>query len=847
MGTISLTIDDQSVEVEEGKTVLQAARGAGIAIPTICDHKDLNPYGACRMCVVEIQGVRGFPTSCTTPAAAGMVVKTQSSELTALRNRTLELMLSGHPNSCLVCVHREACEKYRPQSTKAGRVTRCGFCSNREECSLRDMALKAGSHELALPTLYSAHNVERQDPFMDRDYNLCILCGRCWRICEKIHGTPAISIINRGKWARLGTAFHKSHVFSGCTFCGSCIDICPTGTLTDRFARWYGKPDSRTLSACTLCGEGCSFHAATRGGRLTATHMTAFEPEASLCALGRFAVAQIVNAPERLIRPVVREGREQIPCDWETALDAAAMGLKNFSQGAAVVVCASTTREDRFLYERLARNLGASFTVVPASSDGSSPVLDELHAQVQKGSVRAVISGGDFLPLELMERLEFSVLVDCLPSPGMKAAHVILPAAVLSEAEGTWRNAAGEIKPLAAVSLPPGEARPENRILCELGRKMGFDGFDFATPQDVTPLLADDPAPEPFQGRPRHDLRQLPQRFRGHLFADFVRSLEAFGMPVTPSAEPEESGAGEGFEIVEKREIVPNMHFMKVRAPQVARFAKPGQFVILMARETSERSPFTLVDWDGEAGTISMVIEEVGRSSRELVSLPVGGRMAHVSGPLGMPFPIENKGTVVLGGGCYGIGAVYPIARALREAGNHVICVMEASSEYLLYMEKELASVSHELIIATKDGSRGVRGGVQEVFVNLVERGTPVAMFIAVGCTFMMRMAAEATKPLGIPTFVALNPIMVDGTGMCGACRVSIEGRTRFACVDGPFFDAHGVDWDELFSRRSAYSREEIEALPQILDLKALSHPVGPGGGGCGCGSHGHGQGHCHS
>ena len=141
MRKISLTIDGRGIEVDEGRTVLQAATEAGITIPTICDHKDLSPFGACRMCIVEIEGVRGFPTSCTTPAAAGMVVRTQSDELRTLRNRTLELMLSGHPNSCLVCPHREDCEKYRPRPTKAGRTTRCGFCSNRDECNIRTLAL----------------------------------------------------------------------------------------------------------------------------------------------------------------------------------------------------------------------------------------------------------------------------------------------------------------------------------------------------------------------------------------------------------------------------------------------------------------------------------------------------------------------------------------------------------------------------------------------------------------------------------------------------------------------------------------------------------------------------------
>jgi NADH dehydrogenase/NADH:ubiquinone oxidoreductase subunit G len=344
MGKIGLTIDDRLIEVDEGMTVLEAARGAGIFIPTACDHKDLNPYGACRMCIVEIDNVRGYPTSCTTPATQGMVVRTQSAELKTLRNRILELMLSGHPNSCLVCNHREDCERYRPKPTKAGRTTRCGFCSNREECSVRQMALEADSRDLELPTLYSAHRLERDDPFMDRDYNLCILCGRCWRICEKIHGAPAISIINRGKWARIGTAFHKSHLESGCTFCGSCIDICPTGTLTDRYARWYGKEDLKTTSACTLCPEGCSLDLLTKSGRLIATRMTAFNSDSSLCAVGRFAYAQLVNGVERLTRPAVREGDELIPSDWETAILEAAK-VKEHAGSLAFLVCESSSRE----------------------------------------------------------------------------------------------------------------------------------------------------------------------------------------------------------------------------------------------------------------------------------------------------------------------------------------------------------------------------------------------------------------------------------------------------------------------------------------------------------------------
>lgn len=834
MSIINLIIDGRPVAVESGSTVLEAARQAGVHIPTICAHKDLSPYGACRMCIVEIEGVRGFPTSCTTPAAEGMQVRTSSQELETLRRRTLELMLSGHPNSCLVCVHRESCEALRPVATKAGRGTRCGFCSNREECDLRTMALQAGEQELHLPTLYAMHNLERDDPFMDRDYNLCILCARCWRICEKIHGQPAISIINRGKQARVGTAFHKSHVHSGCTFCGSCIDICPTGTLTDRFARWQGKPDAARLSACILCPEGCSLLAKTRGGQLTSTAMIAFQPESSLCALGRFGYAQIVNAPNRLLRPAMRDNGDLFATNWDAALDAAAAGLRKHKRSLGILVSAATSREDRFLYHLLARGLDAKIAVIPDSAAASRPTLPQWATGPKKQRVRALVLGGDFLEENALAGLDFVMIMDGLPCAAQNRADVVLPVALLSEAAGTFRAATGQVSALAQTSRAPGMARPEWEILRDLGNLLGFSAMDFASLAAVTSAMGgDDVAPRPWSGTPRHNARHVPAFYRGHRTADLVPALRAFGLPASEPAIFRDQ-ADHGFEVLEKRELVPNMHLLRVKAPQVAAHAKPGQFVILMAKETSERTPYTLADWSVEDGGITLIIEEVGRSSRELAALAPGDFVAHVSGPLGQAFPLERKGTVVLGGGCYGIGGILPLARALRAAGNRVISVIEAAGEYLLYWEDKLRKVSDEVRVATKDGSRGVRGGVQEAFQEIIDQ-QPVDLFIIMGCTFMMRMTSALTKSWDVPTFAALNPIMVDGTGMCGACRTRIHGETKFACIDGPFFDAHGVDWDKLASRKSAYAREEVEALPQSVDLNALIFPQ-PAGQGCDCG-----------
>jgi NAD(P)H-flavin reductase/Fe-S-cluster-containing dehydrogenase component len=783
------------------------------------------------MCVVEIEGVRGFPTSCTTPAADGMVVRTRTDELVKLRDRILELMMSGHPNACLVCDHRELCENYRPRPIKAGKTTRCAFCSNRDSCDLREMALEARQGDLDLPTLYSAHNIERWDPFMDRDFNLCILCGRCWRICEKIHGSPAISIVNRGRWARIGTSFYKSHVDSGCTFCGACIDICPTGALTDRYARWYGEPDEEVLSTCNLCPEGCSFRVWIKDKRIVASRMTSFNREDRLCAMGRFAYAQIVNVPDRLRRPMIKQADEAVPADYEKAIELAAEKLESFKGDPfAVIINEAETRETRYMYDLFARTvMNGRAGYVPAAGGFDDLKPEGLKKDIKSGKIKAMLVAGNYLDKKIIDNLEFLAMADFHLSEAGEAADVIFPVAVLSEVNGTFRNSANEVKAVTSTTSPPGEARPEWMIVRDIAKKMGATkGFEEESARTITPDVERDKAPAPLKSVPRDRLKDLPERFRGHYIADIVCALEAVGLPSTPP-EPLPEGAGEGFLVLEKEEVIPNFHLVRVEAPQVARFARPGQFVIVMAGETSERVPFTLIDWDAEEGSITLVVEEVGRSSREVALLKKGDRIAHVTGPLGTPFEIENKGTVALGGGCYGIGAIYPIARAMKEAGNKVISVIEASSAHLLYMEEKLRSVSDEVLIATKDGGRGTKGGVQEVFANLVESGVKVDMFVAVGCAFMMRMVSEATRDYGIPLHVALNPIMVDGTGMCGACRVSVGGRTKFACVDGPVFNGHEVDWDELFSRRGAYAIIEVEALPQGADLAEAREHSGPG------------------
>ncbi len=267
------------------------------------------------------------------------------------------------------------------------------------------------------------------------------------------------------------------------------------------------------------------------------------------------------------------------------------------------------------------------------------------------------------------------------------------------------------------------------------------------------------------------------------------------------------------YKILLKEDLVPNVHLLKVEAPAIASKAQPGQFVVLMVDERGERIPMTIADWDEEEGSITIVFMEVGTTTRRLASLKTGDFIANFVGPLGLPTHIEKLGTVACVGGCYGIASIMPIARAMKEVGNKVISVIEARSRNLVFWEDRLRSVSDQLIITTGDNSYGVKGWIPQQLEELVNGGTKVDLVIAVGCTYMMMLCAEATRPFGIKTIVHLNPIMVDGTGMCGCCRVSVGDATKFACVDGPEFDGHQVDWDLLCARQAAYITEEISSL----------------------------------
>jgi ferredoxin/flavodoxin---NADP+ reductase len=264
------------------------------------------------------------------------------------------------------------------------------------------------------------------------------------------------------------------------------------------------------------------------------------------------------------------------------------------------------------------------------------------------------------------------------------------------------------------------------------------------------------------------------------------------------------------FKILDKKVLSPGVYQFDIEAPRVAKKAEPGQFIVLRVNEEGERIPLTIADFDRAKGTITIIFQAVGASTELLGSMNAGESLLDFVGPLGQPSHIQGgMGTIVCIGGGIGVAPVYPIARGMKDAGNKVISIMGAKTKDILILEDAMKAASNEVLVTTDDGSYGIKGFVTTALQQLVDRGEKIDQVTAIGPVVMMRSVVEATRPLGIKTIVSLNPIMVDGTGMCGGCRVQVGDETKFACVDGPEFDGHIVDFKGLMSRQRMYREQE--------------------------------------
>ncbi len=1137
--TCKMEVNHREVSFPEGATVLRAAELNDIYIPSLCSHKDLTPFGGCRMCIVEIEGMRGYPLSCSAVAAEGMKVLTDTATLREMRKEIVQLILSEHPASCLICGEKDECRENQYTIRKAGVTTGCRYCPNDGQCELQDVVEKIGVSDIEYPVDYRGYEVEQGDPFFDRDYNLCILCGRCVRMCQEVRGTGVLAFKFRGPQVQIGPAFGKSHVEAGCEFCGACVSVCPTGTLADKVSKWDGKPDGVEVSTCPFCGIGCQVELYHKEGRLSRVHPN-LDPEINdgqLCVRGRFCLPEMAHHHERAKKPMLRRGEYFREVAWEEAIDEVAGRLKGLKPADfLMVVSGDLTNESLYTAQKFVRTClklnsidssaraslpgglglwaklfslpismkgireadsiiavgldsrfyfsvagvdvrralrrGANLvTIDPRDSNlaryanywirpvpgGEGALLNAIAENLDKKktgfsgitkrtgvdrglleeAVNALASGQNlaivigptvfeydgndelvgallklaarknttFMPLyngaNTRGALELGAMGEILPGvaranrKGISLADVIegraqpkviylvgevpfferpaceyviaqntyypgfavdafLPAASFAEAEGTLTNVEGRVQELVKIEDFPdgavtGFTRPDwfvfSRLAEKLGcadcvysdagavlREIGENISGFPRKPDRKPRRLAPKANLPIEkasrrlqpartsarpegrGSPRYLLVAEPAGF-GHRGVDLSSKVEGLGQLALEEGfrlnpedlrelrvEPGENIAvsigqltvtgparsdmecppgviyfyrpvaygglahranleplyrlrasplrvqvraaklagkkrrAEGFSprgsaqaeacgslrvraeettyrILERRMIVPNVHELTVEAPEVAQAVQPGNFVIVRPDERGERMPLSVADWDRNAGTVTSIFMQVGGSTAKLARLKPGETIPTYAGPLGKETEIGNFAAVLCIAGCYGIGSLYPVARALQEAGSRVYSLLEARSSYLLYWREKFEGVCERVIALTRDGTAGYKGHISRLGEILTLQKIKPDLVIVNGCTFLLMKASKVTEPMGVKTIVNTNPIMIDGTGMCGVCRLTVGGKMKFACVDGPDFDGHEIDWEEFLKRRQTYNPEEVHPL----------------------------------
>ena len=368
---IELFINNKKIKAKKGEAVLEVCQRQGMRIPTLCYHKELSPYGGCRMCIVEVDGMGTPVTSCTLPVQEGMKVVTDSPRLKALRKFNLQLILSEHPTACLVCDHKDQCKDSQECIHKATISFGCRFCPKDGNCELQKLAEDFDIKEIPYEFHYRNLDIERFDPFFDRDYNLCILCARCVRVCQEIREAGTLNFHHRGPETMVGTAFDLPHLDAGCQFCGACVDVCPTGALQDRYAKYQPKPEKSVKTTCTLCALGCDIELNVAQNRVVSSKPISLD---NICVRGRFGVARIVHHPKRITSPLLKKGNLIIEAEWREAIEKTLKTLEEHRNRLGIVYSPQLSLEAIDGLYRLSQALNGLITTPLQVCPGLKPV-----------------------------------------------------------------------------------------------------------------------------------------------------------------------------------------------------------------------------------------------------------------------------------------------------------------------------------------------------------------------------------------------------------------------------------------------------------------------------------------
>lgn len=355
-----IIIDGKEIEIEERKTILEAARENGISIPSLCDYPQLVPFSGCRMCIVQVKGEKGYLPACSTLIREGIEVLTQTPLIQKLRKQILELILTEHPNACLICTEKVNCDELKSTIRKVGEVTGCVLCTNNGRCELQEIVGEVKLDKVRFPSYYREVEIKRNDPFFDRNYNLCILCGRCVRICHEVRGLSTLTFIRRGPDTVVGTALDRSLVDSNCQFCGACVDVCPTGALSEKAIKYEGLPDKTNRTICPLCSLGCELEVDLKEERMLRSYPAAEGAvnRGQACVKGRFTLKDVIYTPRRIQKPMVRRKKELHQVTWDEALDFITQRLKAYKgREMALVGSSQMSCEDGFVLQKFAENV----------------------------------------------------------------------------------------------------------------------------------------------------------------------------------------------------------------------------------------------------------------------------------------------------------------------------------------------------------------------------------------------------------------------------------------------------------------------------------------------------------